>query len=111
MTVGIDWFAFVQVFIAAILAASTVVTFYAIGLRLLVRAGRVPVVVPATFTDALTVMTAKEQKRAAKAAKKAARKNPLSAAQKRVALVGAYCSFVVCGLVVLGGLLLILFNH
>ncbi|CAL4859292.1 peptidase [Microbacterium sp. MM2322] len=111
MTVGIDWFAFVQVFIAAIVAASTVVTFYAIGLRLLVRAGRVPVVVPATFTDALTIMTPKEQKRAAKAAKKAAKKNPLSPAQKRVALVGAYLSFGVCGLVVLGGLLLILFNH
>lgn len=111
MSVDVNWLAFVQVFVAAILAASTVVLFYAIGLRLLVRAGRVPVVVPATFTDALTVMTPKEQKRAAKAAKKAAKRNPLSAAQKRVALVGAYAAFAVCGLVVLGGLLLILFNH
>lgn len=111
MNLTIDWFAFVQVFVAALLAASVVVSFYAIGLRLLVRAGRVPVVIPATFTDALTVMTPKEQKRAAKAAKKAAKKNPLSPAQKRVALVGAYGSFAVCGLVVLGGLLLILFNH
>ncbi|MCK6081815.1 peptidase [Microbacterium sp. EYE_5] len=111
MSFEIDWFAFVQVFLAALLAASTVVAFYAIGLRLLVRAGRVPVVVPATFTDALTVMTEKEQKRAAKAARKAAKKNPLTPAQKQVALVGAYASFAVCGLVVLGGLLLILFNH
>ena len=36
----IDWLAFVQVFIAAMLASVTVVTFYALGLRLLVRAGR-----------------------------------------------------------------------
>mgnify|MGYP000846944774 CR=1 FL=1 len=111
MSVDVNWLAFVQVFVAALLAAATVVAFYAIGLRLLVRAGRVPVVIPATFTDALTVMTPKEQKRAAKAARKAAKKNPLSPAQKRVALVGAYAAFAVCGLVVLGGLLLILFNH
>jgi hypothetical protein len=111
MNVEIDWLAFVQVFVAALLCASTVVAFYAVGLRLLVRAGRVPVVVPAAFTDAITVMTPKEQKRAAKAAKKAAKKSPLTSGQKRVALVGAYGSFAICGLVVLGGLLLILFNH
>ncbi len=111
MSVAIDWFAFVQVFAAALIAAATVVGFYAIGLRLLVRAGRVPVVAPATFTDALTVITEKDQQRAAKAARKAAKKSPLTRTQKRIALLGAYGSFGVCGLVVLGGLLLIVFNH
>src|SRR5690606_17643698 len=105
------WLAFVQVFLAALLAAAVVVTFYAIALRLLVRAGRAPVVAPAEFTDAITVITEKEARRAAKAAAKAARKSPLSEAQKSVALVGAYASFAVCGAVVIGGLLLIVFNH
>jgi hypothetical protein len=53
----IDWFAFVQVFAAALTAAVLVVGFYALGLRLLVRAGRPPVVAPVEFTDAITVIT------------------------------------------------------
>lgn len=107
MNVVIDWAAFVQVFAAALAAAMLVVGFYAIGLRLLVRAGRVPVVVPATFTDAITVISEKDAKRAAKAAAKAARKSPLSAAQKRLAFVGAVVSFALCALAVLAGLVLI----
>ncbi len=50
----IDWLAFVQVFFAALLAAVLVVGFYSLGLRLLVRAGRPPVVAPVEFTDAIT---------------------------------------------------------
>lgn len=111
MSVEIDWLAFVQVFVAALLAAAVVVTFYAIALRLLVRAGRAPVVAPAEFTDAITVISEKEARRATKAAAKAAKKSPLTEAQKRVALIGAYASFGVCAAVVLGGLLLIVFNH
>jgi hypothetical protein len=107
----IDWIAFVQVFIAAMTAAVLVVGFYSLGLRLLVRAGRAPVVAPAEFTDAITVITEKEARRAEKAAAKAAKRSPLTDGQKRVALVGAYGSFVVCAAAVLGGLLLILFNH
>lgn len=107
MSVVIDWGAFLQVFVAALLAATLVVGFYAIGLRLLVRAGRVPVVVPAAFTDAITVISEKEARRAAKAAAKAAKKSPLSPEQKRLAFVGAVASFVLCGLAVLGGLVLI----
>ncbi|BDV30219.1 peptidase [Microbacterium terricola] len=110
MTIEIDWFAFVQVFVAALLASVLVVGFYALGLRLLVRAGRVPVVVPADFTDAITVISEKAAKRAEKAARKAAKKNPLTDAQKNVARVGAYASFTLCALAVLGGLLLILFG-
>lgn len=111
MSIQIDWFAFVQVFCAALLAAATVVTFYAIGLRMLVRAGRAPVVAPAEFTDAITVISEKEARRAAKAAAKAAKKSPLTEFQKRLALVGAYASFAVCAAAVLGGILLIVFNH
>ena len=107
----IDWFAFVQVFLAALTAAVTVVLFYALGLRMLVRAGRVPVVAPADFTDAITVITPKERRRAEKAAAKAARKNPLTDAQKRLALYAAYGCFGVCAAAVISGILLIVFNH
>lgn len=107
----IDWFAFVQVFVAALTSAVLVVGFYALGLRLLVRAGRPPVVAPAEFTDAITVITEKEARRAEKAAAKAAKRSPLTEGQKRLALVGAYTCFVVCAAAVLGGLLLIVFNH
>ncbi len=109
--IAIDWLAFVQVFLAAMIAAVTIVLFYALGLRMLVRSGRAPVVTPAEFTDAITVISEKEARRAAKAAEKAARKSPLTDGQKQVALIGAYACFAVCGLSVLGGLLLILFNH
>jgi len=109
--IAIDWLAFVQVFVAAFLAAAVVVGSYALGLRLLVRAGRAPVVAPAEFTDAITVISEKEARRAEKAAARAAKRSPLTEAQKRVALLGAYTSFAIAAAAVLGGLLLILFNH
>lgn len=105
--ITIDWFAFLEVFLAALVAALLVVGFYAIALRLLVRAGRAPVVAPAEFTDAITVITAKEARKAEKAAAKAAKKSPLTEGQKRLALVGAYLSFGMCALAVLGGIVLI----
>jgi len=107
----IDWEAFLHVFLAALIGAVVVVGFYALGLRLLVRGGRPPVVAPAEFTDAITVLTDKQKRRAEKAAAKAAKRNPLSEVQKRAALLGAYACFGVCGAAVLGALLLILFNH
>ncbi len=107
MNIEINWFAFVEVFAAALLGAVLVVGFYAIGLRLLVRGGRAPVVAPAEFTDAITIMRPKELARAEKAAAKAARKSPLTERQKRVALFGAYGCFALSGLAVLGGLILI----
>jgi hypothetical protein len=110
VNLSIDWVSFLQVFVAALIVSVLVVCFYALGLRLLVRAGRVPVVAPAEFTDAITVITLKDQKRAAKAAAKAAKKSPLTEGQRQVAAVGAYVSFGLCGLAVLGGLLLIVFG-
>ena len=59
------------------------------------------------FTDAITVISEKEARRAAKAAAKAAKKSPLTDGQKQIALAGAYGSFALCALAVLGGLYLI----
>jgi hypothetical protein len=109
--IEINWLAFVQVFAAALTAAILVVGFYSLGLRMLVRAGRAPVVAPAEFTDAITVISEKEARRAEKAAAKAAKKSPLTRGEKLVARLAAYASFAVAGAAVLGGLLLIVFNH
>ena len=103
----IDWLAFLQVFVAALIGAVAVVFFYSLGLRLLVRAGRAPVVAPAEFTDAITVISEREARRGAKAAAKAARKSPLTPGQRRIALWAGYGCFGLCGIAVLGGLFLI----
>jgi hypothetical protein len=107
MTVTVDWIAFLEVFVVALVAAVALVGFYSLGLRLLAVAGRPPVVTPAEFTDAITVISPKAAKRAAKAAAKAAKKSPLTDGQKRLALIGAYASFVLCAAAVLFGLSLI----
>ncbi|MGX1932424.1 peptidase [Microbacterium resistens] len=107
MSVEIDWSAFVSVFLAALVGAVAIVGFYALGLRLLVRAGKVPVVTPAEFTDAIAVVSEKEIRRAAKQAEKAARKSPLTEGQKRLALVAAYVCFTLCALAVIAGIVLI----
>lgn len=98
---------FVVVLIAALTGTVVVVGLYSLGLKLLVRAGRVPVVSPATFTDAITVLTPAEIKSAEKKAAKAARKNPLSPVQKRISQFTAYACFALCGAAVLFGIYLI----
>ena len=107
MTVVINWDAFLHVFGAALAGTLIVIGFYALGLRMMVRAGRSPVVTPAEFTDAITVISDKEAARAAKAAAKAAKKSPLSGGERTVALVAAYGCFAVCAVAVLCGILLI----
>ena len=111
MSINIDWLAFLAVFAVALVGATAIVTFYAFGLRLMVRAGHAPVVTPAEFTDAITVISEKEAARAAKQAAKAARKSPLSETQKRLSLVGAYGCFALCALAVVGGILLLVVGH
>ncbi|MFB7250409.1 peptidase [Microbacterium sp. NPDC056234] len=111
MSVSIDWLAFLQVFVAALVGAAAIVTFYAIGLRLLVRSGHAPVVSPAEFTDAITVVSEKELRRAEKQAAKAAKKSPLTDGQKRLALVGAYACFAMCAVAVIAGILIIVIGH
>lgn len=103
----IDWAAFAIVFAAALTGTIVVVGLFAVGLRLLVVGGRVPVVVPAEFTDAITVVTPAEIAAAEKKAAKAARKNPLTPLQRRAAAYGAYVCFGLCGLAVLYGIYLI----
>ncbi len=87
------------------------VAFYSLGLRMLVRAGRSPVVAPAEFTDAITVISEKDARRAEKAAAKAAKRSPLTDGQKRLALYAAYGCFAVCAVAVLVGILLIFLNR
>ncbi|AMB58123.1 peptidase [Microterricola viridarii] len=103
----IDWGSFFIVFLAAFISTVVVVSAYSLGLRLLSISGRVPLVEPAEFTDAITVMSAKEIAAAAKHARKAAKKSPLSAGQKQAAFIGAWACFVVCACAVLYGIYLI----
>lgn len=103
----IDWFAFVVVLGAALVGAAVVVSTYALGLRLLTVSGRTPIVTPAEFTDAITIVSPAEAKAAAKRAAKAAKKSPLTERRKRAALVGAWACFVVSGLAVIYGIYLI----
>lgn len=107
MGMEIDWFAFLLVFTAALVGACAIVGFYAIGLRLLVRGGRAPVVTPAEFTDAITVISEKEARRAAKQVEKAARKSPLTEGQRLLSRIGAYVCFGFCAAAVIGGVSLI----
>ncbi|SJN32281.1 hypothetical protein FM104_07830 [Microbacterium esteraromaticum] len=111
MSVDIDWAAFLSVFIAALIAATLIVALYATGLRMLVRAGRAPVVSPAEFTDAITIISAKDIRRAEKQAAKAAKKSPLTPAQRMFSLVIAYACFALCGAAVITGVLIIFFHH
>ncbi len=104
MSGSIEWSSFVGVFAAALIAAVVLVLFYSLGLRLLVRAGRSPVVGPAEFTDAIAVITPAQARRAEKAAHKAARRSPLTPGQRRLALVMANACFAVCGAAVLAGI-------
>lgn len=104
----INWAAFLVVAIATLVASAVVVALYSTGLRLLATAGRAPHVGPAEFTDAITVVSPDEAAQAAKKAKKAAKKNPLSRGQKRVALLGAYVCFVFCAAAILYGIYLVI---
>ena len=103
----IDWGSFVAVALASLISTCVVVGLYSLATRLLAAAGRAPQVDPVEFTDAITVVTPAEAAAAAKRARKAAKKNPLSAGQKRATLAGAYACFTLCGLAVLYGIYLI----
>lgn len=103
----IDWVSFFEVAGAALLAACLVVTLYAFGLRMLSTAGRAPHVIPAEFTDAITIVTPAEAAAEAKRIRKASKRNPLTPGQKRLALCAAYVCFVLCAAVVLFGIYLI----
>ncbi len=107
----IDWLAFLLVLVSALLGAGTVVASYALGIRLLTLSGRTPIVTPAEFTDAITIMTPAEIRQAEKRAAKAAKKSPLSEGQKRSAFVASWSCFAVSGAAVLVGVYLIVGDH
>ncbi|WP_426515764.1 peptidase [Diaminobutyricibacter sp. McL0618] len=103
----IDWGSFLSVALASLVSTCVVVGLYALATRLMAAAGRAPQVDPVEFTDAITVVTPAEAAAAAKRARKAEKKNPLTPAQKRTALVGAYACFTLCCFAVLYGIYLI----
>ncbi|QTX05089.1 peptidase [Agromyces archimandritae] len=103
----IDWLGFLVVLVAALVGACIVVATYSFGIRLLTLSGRTPIVSPAEFTDAITIVTPAEIKQAEKKAAKAAKKSPLSDRQKTAAFVGAIACFAVSGIAVLVGIYLI----
>lgn len=103
----INWLSFFIVAFAAVASACAVVVLYSFGLRLLSTAGRTPNVVPAEFTDAITVITPAEAAAEAKRIRKAAKRNPLTTLQKRLALAAAYACFVLCAACVLFGIYLV----
>ncbi len=102
-----NWLAFGTVLVFSLGSASAVVALYATALRLLAVADKAPMVLPAEFTDAITVLDPEEVKARKKATKKAAKKNPLTEGQKRLALIGAWICFILSGGVVLFGIYLI----
>ena len=103
----IDWGTFSVVAGASLFSAAIVVSLYSLGLRLLTTAGRIPMVEPAEFTGAITVLSPKRAQKEAKRARKAAAANPLTAGQKCLALIGGYGCFLVCAAAVLYGVYLI----
>jgi hypothetical protein len=107
----IDWAAFLLVLVAALTAAAVVVSAYALGIRLLTLSGRTPIVSPAEFTDAITVVTTAEIRAAEKRAAKAAKKSPLTDEQKRAAFIGAWACFSLSALAVVFGIWLIVGEH
>ncbi|WP_308468348.1 peptidase [Rathayibacter soli] len=104
----INWISFFVVAFAAIFSACIVVVLFSLGLRLLSTAGKTPLAIPAEFTDAITIVTPAEAAAEAKRIRKAAKRNPLSRAQQRLVLIGAYSCFTLCGAAVLFGIYLII---
>lgn len=103
----INWAASGVVAGASLVSAAIIVSLYSLGLRLMTTAGRIPVVDPAEFTGAITVLTPKRAAKEARRGRKADAANPLTAGQKRVALIGAYACFVLCAGAVFYGVYLI----
>lgn len=85
----VDWLAFAKVFTAAFTGAVSIVLFYSLGMRMLVRAGRIREVASSACRAAIQV----------------------TRTQRRVALVLALACFALCASAVVGGLLLILVGY
>ena len=103
----INWLAFVEVLVAALVGSALIVSLYALGLRLLAVSGHTPFVPPARFDEAITVLSPKQMKKEAKRVRKARSANPYSPAVQRIALAGAWALFGITGILVLFGIYLI----
>lgn len=102
-----NWISFFWVLVWSIGPAVAIVSLYSFGIRLLTVSGRTPLRAPLDFTDAITIVDPEEVRKNEKRAAKAARKSPLSQAQKNAAFVTAWACFVLSAGVVLFGIWLI----
>ena len=103
---AVNWLAFAQVFLTALLAAVIVVGFYAVGLRLLVTAdaelrSRTP------LGDSGPDHTEAETRRM-QLSPPTGSSTQLDPVHKRFALLGAYACFGVCAAAVIAGIVLLL---
>lgn len=110
---NMNWMNLLWVFLWSVGPAVAIVALYSTGIRLLTISGRTPIVAPMEFTDAITIIEPEEIVKNEKRAAKAARKSPLTQAQKNLAYLGAWSCFVLSGGVVLLGIWLIVpfFHH
>lgn len=107
----VDWLAFVRVFATAFVGSVSLVLLYALGMRLLVRAGRVKHVGAGRPVEAIMRVTDKDRERAAKRASKAASASPLTAGQRTIALVAAHACLALCVFAAGGGIFFIVRGH
>jgi hypothetical protein len=91
---GVDWGAFVIVFVVSIIAAGVIVCFYSIAVRLLAIGSA-----DDENADTRVAPQSPEQVAAARAAR------------PTVATVGAYLCFAVCGAAVIFGILMVIPAH
>lgn len=98
----IDWPAFATVLGTAFTGAVSIVLFYSLGIRMLVRAGRMQK--PASTGRVTAVMEVTEPAPAQGTTATAAAAEP----RHRAALALAFVCFALCGSAVVGGLFLIL---
>jgi hypothetical protein len=103
----LNWINLFWVFVWSLGPTMAIVALYSFGIRMLTLSGRAPVVAPLEFTDAITIIEPEEIVKNEKRAAKAARKSPLSQAQKNLAFITAWACFVLSGAVVLLGIWLI----
>lgn len=102
-----NWINLLWVFLWSVGPAMAIVSLYSLGIRFLTMSGRTPIVAPAEFTDAITIVDPEEVVKNEKRAAKAARKSPLTQTQKNFAFIFAWTCFVLSGAVVLFGIWLI----
>lgn len=103
----IDWLAFAKVFAAALAGAVSIVLFYSLGMRMLVRAGQVRGTPGSGFAKAL-VGVPESEPRHARQQSSSSPEPAITDSRRRLALTFAVVCFTLCASAVIGWLLLIL---